>query len=162
MVITNCIHYFIARTKMICIKFIHFIMAFSGVCTRKLHNIKLLPMLRCQDNFIPEIVVLKDPRTVAAGVPWGITFYSIGIRHIRSPTKMITQIFKYIYRSACGLTTKSRIDTTWCDGKTHHKVQNIKFELSYESLSYPLIITFYLGLLWYGYQKLMMFKGCEK
>ena len=49
-------------------------------------------------------------------------------------------------------------------GKTCHMVQNIKFELLTinESLNCPLFRTFYLGLLWYRYQKLLMFKDCQK
>ncbi len=45
--------------------------------------------------------------------------------------------------------------------KTCHMVQNWYFELlvSCESLNYSLSRTFYLDLLWFWYQKLLMFKG---
>ena len=48
--------------------------------------------------------------------------------------------------------------------KTRHIVQKIKFELlvSYENLNDTLVRTFYLGLLWYWYRKLLMLGGCQK
>ncbi len=48
--------------------------------------------------------------------------------------------------------------------KTHQMMQNWYFEslVSYESLSYSLSRPFYLDLLWYWYQKLLMFKCYKK
>ncbi len=45
--------------------------------------------------------------------------------------------------------------------ETHHMVQNWYFELliSCENLNDSLSITFYLDLLWYCYQKILMFKA---
>ena len=60
-------------------------------------------------------------------------------------------LFPCLHHLWCDL----RKPVTWC--------KNWYFELlvSSESLNYSLSRTFYLDLLWYWYQKLLMLKGCK-